>query len=131
MWVRIPGQRLRQWDDADGAGGRGWGADSGKFKNRSPKFVSVVSSEIMAAVRNLVGSIHWWHPDREVRNITSFYGSSCANNGKGALNTPDVSYDVFYVAYYTLTFFVLANLGYKCFSKLIKQTTLVTSVSQN
>eukprot|EP00959_Pyramimonas_sp_CCMP1952_P001287 26276-Pyramimonas_sp.AAC.1 len=23
-------------------------------------------------------------------NITSFYGSSCANNGEGALNTPDV-----------------------------------------
>ena len=23
-------------------------------------------------------------------NITSFYGSSCANNGKDALNTPDV-----------------------------------------
>eukprot|EP00976_Prorocentrum_cordatum_P080558 1184024-Prorocentrum_minimum.AAC.3 len=23
--------------------------------------------------------------------ITSFYGSSCANNGKGALNTPDLS----------------------------------------
>eukprot|EP00959_Pyramimonas_sp_CCMP1952_P373308 7817795-Pyramimonas_sp.AAC.1 len=22
-------------------------------------------------------------------NITSFYGSSCANNGKGALNTPE------------------------------------------
>eukprot|EP00959_Pyramimonas_sp_CCMP1952_P158346 3311526-Pyramimonas_sp.AAC.1 len=22
-------------------------------------------------------------------NITSFYGSSCANHGKGALNTPD------------------------------------------
>eukprot|EP00959_Pyramimonas_sp_CCMP1952_P128434 2685605-Pyramimonas_sp.AAC.1 len=24
-------------------------------------------------------------------NITSFYGSSCANNGKGALDTPDGS----------------------------------------
>eukprot|EP00959_Pyramimonas_sp_CCMP1952_P041350 864828-Pyramimonas_sp.AAC.1 len=22
-------------------------------------------------------------------NVTSFYGSSCADNGKGALNTPD------------------------------------------
>eukprot|EP00976_Prorocentrum_cordatum_P085434 1186088-Prorocentrum_minimum.AAC.2 len=26
----------------------------------------------------------------EVRNVTSFYGSSCANNGKDALNTPDI-----------------------------------------
>eukprot|EP00959_Pyramimonas_sp_CCMP1952_P392516 8224905-Pyramimonas_sp.AAC.1 len=24
-------------------------------------------------------------------NITSFYGSSCADNGKGALNTPELS----------------------------------------
>ena len=24
-----------------------------------------------------------------LRNITSFYGSSCANNGKGALNTQE------------------------------------------
>eukprot|EP00976_Prorocentrum_cordatum_P047777 964892-Prorocentrum_minimum.AAC.4 len=28
-------------------------------------------------------------------NITSFHGSSCANNGKGALNTPDASYQCF------------------------------------
>ena len=27
-------------------------------------------------------------------NITSFYGSSCANNGKGALNTPDMKDDI-------------------------------------
>eukprot|EP00959_Pyramimonas_sp_CCMP1952_P067533 1409661-Pyramimonas_sp.AAC.3 len=25
-------------------------------------------------------------------NITSFYGSSCANNGKDAVNTPDPEY---------------------------------------
>eukprot|EP00959_Pyramimonas_sp_CCMP1952_P173245 3620190-Pyramimonas_sp.AAC.1 len=25
----------------------------------------------------------------QTRKITTFYGSSCANNGKGALNTPD------------------------------------------
>eukprot|EP00959_Pyramimonas_sp_CCMP1952_P235846 4928743-Pyramimonas_sp.AAC.1 len=25
-----------------------------------------------------------------LNNVTSFYGSSCANNGKDALNTPDV-----------------------------------------
>eukprot|EP00976_Prorocentrum_cordatum_P076577 1182364-Prorocentrum_minimum.AAC.1 len=26
-------------------------------------------------------------------NINSFYGSSCANNGKGALNTPETQSD--------------------------------------
>eukprot|EP00959_Pyramimonas_sp_CCMP1952_P380083 7962594-Pyramimonas_sp.AAC.1 len=26
-----------------------------------------------------------------MNNITSFYGSSCANNGKGALNTPETT----------------------------------------
>eukprot|EP00976_Prorocentrum_cordatum_P067698 1178854-Prorocentrum_minimum.AAC.2 len=25
-----------------------------------------------------------------IKNLTSFYGSSCANNGKGALNTPEI-----------------------------------------
>eukprot|EP00976_Prorocentrum_cordatum_P095678 1190268-Prorocentrum_minimum.AAC.1 len=30
-----------------------------------------------------------------VYNITSFYGSSCANNGKDALNTPDGSYGLY------------------------------------
>eukprot|EP00976_Prorocentrum_cordatum_P114204 1195816-Prorocentrum_minimum.AAC.14 len=29
-----------------------------------------------------------WHEGRG-HNITSFYGSSCANNGKDALNTPE------------------------------------------
>eukprot|EP00959_Pyramimonas_sp_CCMP1952_P437840 9166455-Pyramimonas_sp.AAC.1 len=29
-------------------------------------------------------------PDELHNNITSFCGSSCANNGKGALNTPEV-----------------------------------------
>eukprot|EP00959_Pyramimonas_sp_CCMP1952_P269931 5643547-Pyramimonas_sp.AAC.1 len=29
---------------------------------------------------------------RVQNNITSFYGSSCANNGKGELNTPEPSY---------------------------------------
>eukprot|EP00959_Pyramimonas_sp_CCMP1952_P223412 4670758-Pyramimonas_sp.AAC.1 len=24
-----------------------------------------------------------------IKSLTSFYGSSCANNGKGAINTPD------------------------------------------
>eukprot|EP00976_Prorocentrum_cordatum_P037229 757070-Prorocentrum_minimum.AAC.1 len=27
-----------------------------------------------------------------VQHITSFYGSSCANNGEGALNTPVIQY---------------------------------------
>ena len=31
--------------------------------------------------------------------ITSFYGSSCVNNGKGALNTPDIRDS--YILYYT------------------------------
>ena len=28
--------------------------------------------------------------DNNYNNITSFYGSSCATNGKGALNTPEL-----------------------------------------
>eukprot|EP00959_Pyramimonas_sp_CCMP1952_P218504 4570043-Pyramimonas_sp.AAC.1 len=29
---------------------------------------------------------------KKQNNSTSFYGSSCANNGKGALNTPNLEY---------------------------------------
>eukprot|EP00959_Pyramimonas_sp_CCMP1952_P042136 881221-Pyramimonas_sp.AAC.2 len=35
----------------------------------------------------------WLHNIR-YNNITSFYGSSCANNGKDALNTPDIIYGI-------------------------------------
>eukprot|EP00976_Prorocentrum_cordatum_P108059 1194762-Prorocentrum_minimum.AAC.4 len=31
---------------------------------------------------------------RDSYSITSFYGSSCANNGKGALNTPELLYNI-------------------------------------
>ena len=33
-------------------------------------------------------------------NITSLYGSSCANNDKGALNSPDASYRYIYIYIY-------------------------------
>eukprot|EP00976_Prorocentrum_cordatum_P094508 1189809-Prorocentrum_minimum.AAC.6 len=45
-----------------------------------------------------------------IYNITSFYGSSCANNGKGALNTPDVM-DAQRLCYRTSCFDVVIDKG--------------------
>jgi len=38
----------------------------GTFTNRSPRIISLISTEIITAIRNLVGSIHWWHPDMKI-----------------------------------------------------------------
>eukprot|EP00976_Prorocentrum_cordatum_P115511 1196023-Prorocentrum_minimum.AAC.3 len=42
------------------------------------------TGQYLAWLGRAVQQSFWWS-----RSITSFYGSSCANNGKGALNTPD------------------------------------------
>ena len=58
-------------------------------------FVSgLAASVINSALKYLTNSITVAFRQRlttcvSARNITSFYGSSCANNGKDALNTPE------------------------------------------
>eukprot|EP00959_Pyramimonas_sp_CCMP1952_P174397 3644637-Pyramimonas_sp.AAC.2 len=55
--------------------------------------IDVALIAMWRACTYLTGAIRgpcWLHPTRPaLRSITSFYGSSCANNGKDALNTPE------------------------------------------
>jgi hypothetical protein len=39
---------------------------AGKYTNRAPRVVSLVSTELMVGIRNLVGSVHWWHPETKI-----------------------------------------------------------------
>jgi hypothetical protein len=44
---------------------------AGRYVNRAPRVVSLVSTELMVGIRNLVGSVHWWHPETKVRRCPS------------------------------------------------------------
>eukprot|EP00959_Pyramimonas_sp_CCMP1952_P117086 2447501-Pyramimonas_sp.AAC.1 len=60
-----------------GAGGGGYGGSPSRVSTRSSTPGSVISITTCAV------------PAKQINNITSFYGSSCADNGKDALDTPE------------------------------------------